>query len=239
MNRQSNIYTFIYSLLLVLAVGIVLSLVYQSLRPRQAENRSDDTKKQILAAALIYPEKGENISQLYNSHIKESFFVNSLGRKVKKSINPFETNIAIESKKSPSERLLPVFVCETESGDKYIIPCYGSGLWGPIWGYIALDKDGNTVYGAFFAHQGETPGLGAEIEKEAFRDQFKGKTIFDDGHFSSIAVVKNGKTPTDGQSWVNAVSGGTITSNGVQNMLYNSLLPYEAFFKELQSSDNK
>lgn len=238
MNRQSNLYTIIYSTVLVLVVGVVLSVVYQALRPKQLENIADDTKRQILASARITPQNGETISSLFDEYITSSFIVNSQGIKVDGSQNPFDVNVSLESKKPADERLLPVFECNTADGIKYIVPVYGAGLWGPIWGYVAFDNNGDTIYGAYFAHQGETPGLGAEIEKPAFSSQFDGKNIFSSsGDFTSIAVVKTGKEPSD-MAYVHAVSGGTITSQGVQKMLYDSLLPYTAFFKSLQTSDN-
>lgn len=238
MNRQSNIYTIIYSTVLVLVVGVVLSVVYQALRPKQLENIANDTKRQILASARIIPTHGENIGDLFNKYITESFIVNSKGERIDGNTNPFDVNVSLEVKKPYDKRLLPVFVCQTEVGYKYIVPVYGAGLWGPIWGYVAFDQNGDTIYGAYFAHQGETPGLGAEIEKPAFSDQFEGKNIFsDNGDFTSIAIVKTGKEPND-IAWVHAVSGGTITSQGVQKMLYESLYPYTAFFKELGSKKN-
>lgn len=233
MNRQSNTYTIIYSSILVIVVGVVLSLVYQALRPMQIENIANDTKRQILAAARITPSKGESVAQCYESHITSSFIVSPDGQKVDSDVVPFDVNVGLESKKPASERLLPVFECSTDVGTKYIIPVYGAGLWGPIWGYIAFDDNGDTIYGAYFAHQGETPGLGAEIEKPAFRDQFDGKNVFStSGEFTSVAVVKTGKEPQD-KAWVHAVSGGTITSQGVQKMLADSLAPYSEFLKSL------
>ena len=233
MNKQSNIYTVIYATVLVLVVGVVLSVVYQALRPKQLENIANDTKRQILASALITPEKGETVSELYDKYITDSFIVNSEGQKVETGENPFDVNVSLEVKKPAYERLLPVFVCQTESGKKYIVPVYGAGLWGPIWGYIAFDDNADTIYGAYFAHQGETPGLGAEIEKPAFSGQFDGKNIFDaEGQFTSVAVVKTGKEPA-GRAYVHAVSGGTITSQGVQKMLFDSLEPYTLFFSNL------
>jgi len=220
-----------------MVVGVALSLVYQALRPRQLENMADDTRRQILAAALLTPPANETVADFYNRIVQESFFVDTNGGRVESSCSPFDTNIAAESKVVPNKRKLPVFVAETPAGRKYIIPCYGAGLWGPIWGYVAFNSDGKTIYGAYFAHQGETPGLGAEIEKPAFSGQFKGKDVFDDGHFTSVAVVKNGKEPQSG-AWVHAVSGGTITSQGVQKMLYESISPYEAFFNKLQTENN-
>lgn len=234
MNRQSNIYTIIYSTVLVIVVGVVLSVVYQALRPTQLENIANDTRRQILASARIVPQPHETIAQLFDKYITDSYIVNYEGQKIDKNIKAFDVNVSLEYKKPASERLLPVFECQTDNGLKYIIPVYGAGLWGPIWGYVAFDSNGNTIYGAYFAHQGETPGLGAEIEKPAFSNQFDGKDIFTTtGEFTSVAVVKTGKEPA-GRAWVHAVSGGTITSQGVQKMLYDSLEPYTAFFLSLQ-----
>ena len=238
MNRQSNVYTVIYAIVLVVIVGVVLSVVYQALRPTQLENIANDTKKQILASAHLAPETGQTISELFDSHITKSYIVNNQGEQIDEKINPFDVNMALEVKKPADERLLPVFECNTPSGVKYIVPVYGAGLWGPIWGYVAFDNNWDTIYGAYFAHQGETPGLGAEIEKPAFQKQFEGKDIFSkSGDFTSVAVVKIGKEPSD-KAWVHAVSGGTITSQGVQKMLYDSLEPYTAFFRLLKSGQS-
>lgn len=233
MNRQSNVYTVIYSIVLVVVVGVVLSVVYQALRPKQLENIANDTKRQILASAHIQPEKGESLAALFDQHIVSSYIVNAGGDRIDNSQNPFDINMALEIKKPADERLLPVYECSTDNGLKFIVPVYGAGLWGPIWGYVAFDSNGDTIYGAYFSHEGETPGLGAEIEKPAFQDQFEGKNIFSaEGAFTSIAVVKTGKEP-QGKAWVHAVSGGTITSQGVQKMLYDSLEPYTNFFSNL------
>lgn len=234
MNRQGNIYTVVYSVVLVLLVGVVLSLVYQALRPKQVENIANDTKRQILAAARIVPAEGESISSLYDKYIVSSYIVNSEGKKIDPETEAFSVNVGNQVKLPDNERELPVFECQTENGLKYILPVYGAGLWGPIWGYIAFDSNGDTIYGAYFAHQGETPGLGAEIEKPAFSSQFDGKNIFNsEGQFVSVAVVKAGQAP-EGTDYVNAVSGGTITSQGVQKMLSNSLAPYATFLKNLK-----
>lgn len=157
MNRQSNTYTIIYSIILVVVVGVLLSVVYQALRPQQLENIQNDTKRQILAAAPISPAEGESVVDLYAEHITESYIVNSKGEKIDGGTDPFNVKVDLEVKKPAGERQLPVFVCKTGAGVKYIVPVYGAGLWGPIWGYIAMDSNGDTIYGAYFAHQGETP----------------------------------------------------------------------------------
>lgn len=241
MNRQSNTYTILYASLLVIAVGFVLSLVYQALRPAQIENIANDTRKQILAAALIEVKDGESVADLYAEHVKNSFIVNSKGERIDGDISAFDVNVPAEVKKPAADRMLPVFECLTDNGLKYILPVYGAGLWSPIWGYVAVDQNGSEIYGAYFGHQGETPGLGAEIEKPAFSSQFEGKNLLDaDGSFRSVAVVKTGKETSDG-NYVHAISGGTITSTGVQTMLSDSLEPYTAFLDKLakESSTDK
>ena len=237
MNRQSNLYTIIYTIVLVVIVGVVLSVVYQALRPAQVENINNDTKRQILAAALINPAEGESVADLYQQHITDSYIVNSKGERVEG--DAFSVKVANEAKEPVESRKLPVFVCQTDKGVKYIVPVTGAGLWGPIWGYVAFDSNCNTIYGTYFAHQGETPGLGAEIEKPFFRDQFEGKDIFNaEGQFQSVQVVKSGREPKDGSAYVHAISGATITSSGVSAMLQSSLEPYDAYFK-LQAEADK
>ncbi len=233
MNKQSNTYTIIYIIVLVVVVGAALAFTAMSLRPKQQANADIDKQKQILASVGIVPEAGK-VSDDYNRYIVESFVVNADGQRI--DGDAFDVNVEKMSKESdPAERQLPVYVCQLEKERKYILPVYGAGLWGPIWGYVAMDGDGTTVYGAYFAHQGETPGLGAEIEKPAFSDQFKGKRLWVDGNFHPIEVVKAGQKPSDGTDYVDGVSGGTITSKGVGAMLDNCLAPYKSFLETLRT----
>lgn len=238
MNKQGNSYTLIYAVGLVLVAGLALSAVFQALKPTQDKNVADDTKSQILKAALIPVKEGESVSDIFDEHITDAFIVGYNGSvKDANRDAAFKAtlNIAQESKVAEDKRKLPVFVCSTDNGVKYIVPVYGQGLWGPIWGYIAFDDNGDTIYGAYYAHKGETPGLGAEIEKPAFSDQFKGKNMFSHGKFESVAVVKAGKEPA-GRSYVHAISGATITCRGVEDMLKNSLRPYEKYLETLRNN---
>lgn len=238
MNKQSNIYTIIYIIVLVTVVGTGLAATSLALRPRQQENINADKMAQILAAALVTPEKG-NVVADFGRHVTEQFVVNESGQRVE-GVTAFDVDVAKQVKLSPDRRELPVYVCTGADGSsKYVVPVYGSGLWGPIWGYVAFDGDGSTIYGAYFAHQGETPGLGAEIEKPAFSSQFEGKQVWKDGRFLPIAVVKAGMQPLNGEDYVDGISGGTITSKGVSDMLANCLMPYKKFLQSLtQTSEN-
>ena len=112
----------------------------------------------------------------------------------------------------------------------------GAGLWGAIWGYLAIESDGSTVYGAEFGNAGETPGLGAEIVEPEFRNQFIGKELIKNNEFKSIAVVKPGQSVSD-RDYVDGISGGTITSKGVDNMLFNSVKKYDSFLMNLHSDN--
>lgn len=236
MNKQSNIYTIIYIIVLVIVVGAGLAITALSLKPLQTANADADKMKQILASVHIVPEKSEIITD-FNKYITDSFIVNENGERVEG--NAFDVNTAAESKEPASERKMPVYECTLNPGDvKYILPVYGAGLWGPIWGYIAVDSDGSTIYGAYFAHQGETPGLGAEIEKPAFSDQFNGLHLFKDNEFKPIAVVKTGQAPLRGEDYVDGISGGTITSKGVGSMIDNCISGYKAFLETLTSKTN-
>ena len=238
MNKQSNVYTLIYIIVLVVLVGAALAFTSISLKDRQQANADADKMRQILASVNITPDKSDIIAD-YNKYIVNTFVINAEGELDKSGVKAFDVNVAVQSKEAAQARELPVYECRLDDGvTKYILPMYGAGLWGPIWGYISVDADGSTVYGAYFAHQGETPGLGAEIEKPAFSDQFTGKHLVKDGRFMPIEVVKSGLSPSGDNDYVDGVSGGTITSKGVGSMIDNCLAPYSAFLESLTSSSN-
>jgi Na+-transporting NADH:ubiquinone oxidoreductase subunit C len=237
MNKQSNVYTIIYIIVLVVVVGAALAFTALGLKDRQQENINADKMKQILASVHVTPEKGA-VTTDFDRYVTRAFVVNSLGEEIPGTA--FDINTAEEAKKPLDERQLPVYECTIAPGDvKYILPINGSGLWGPIWGYVALDSDGSTVYGAYFAHQGETPGLGAEIEKPKFSNQFEGKHMFKDGQFLPVAVVKAGQAPANGEDYVDGISGGTITSKGVGAMIENCIGAYSKFLENLSENSTR
>lgn len=221
MNRDSNIYTVVYASVMVIVVAVVLAFTSQALKGFQKENEDNDKRQQILRSINIDVKAIEAQAE-YNKVIKDAFLVDENGKKVEG--DAFASDVV----KSFAAKKYPVFVADINGQTKYVMALNGAGLWGPLWGYIAVDEDKNTVYGADFSHASETPGLGAEITQKAFRQQFTGKKIFVGNEFKSIAVVKPGKSAV-GQDYVDGISGGTITSQGVDEMLFNSLNGYVKF----------
>jgi Na+-transporting NADH:ubiquinone oxidoreductase subunit C len=228
MNKESNTYTMIYAVVTVVLVALLLAFTSQLLRPQQDRNEAINKIRQILASIRI-TSTNSNAEQLYKDYIVDTYLVDINGNKV--SGDAFDTELATELAKPVQERRYPVFEAQIDGKSKYIFCMWGAGLWGPIWGYMALDADKNTVYGVSFGHEGETPGLGAEIEMPTFGQKFVGKKFFNpEGKFTSIAVVKTGKT-AQGQDYVDGISGGTITSQSVDAMLKSSIGAYEPFLK--------
>ena len=211
MDTNKNLYTIIYSTVLVIVVAVVLALASYLLKDRQQRNVAIETKLMILRSVHLgrnadkAKDKATYIEQEYAKYITDS------------SITEGDKN-------------LPIYICRLENQEKfYIVKLHGAGLWGPIWGYISFKSDLSTVYGAVFAHKGETPGLGAEIATPGFSDQFADKKIFEGENFVSIQVVKGGAAKGDHQ--VDAISGGTITSKAVEAMLKSNISEYLNFFK--------
>ncbi len=240
MKNFSNTYIFGFASAMVIIVAALLSFVAEELRPLQERNVEIEKKSDILRSV----EKTEGIDEAddknvfiekqFSEFIDESFVVDHEGNIVE-GRDAFEITKSLKAEldKPIEERGLPIFVFEGNDGrNKYIIPVHGKGLWGPIWGYIAINDDYKTISGAIFDHSKETPGLGAEINTDEFANMFKGKTIFDqEGDFTSINVVKGGVSDSAPHS-VDAISGGTITSKGLEQMLYDCLKPYISYLKQ-------
>jgi Na+-transporting NADH:ubiquinone oxidoreductase subunit C len=221
MNRDSNAYTVIYASLMVVAVAVLLAFTSQSLRSLQKANEDNDKRRQILRSIRVdVPPQQAEVA--FKELILDAFLVDTQGGKTEG--DAFDADIM----KTFAEGKYPVFVAQVNGQTKYIMALQGAGLWGPIWGYIALNDDRNTVFGADFSHAGETPGLGAEIATPSFSDPFAGKQLFRDGRFASVAVVKPGKADPQ-RDYVDGISGGTITSAAVDRMLFDCLSAYVAF----------
>ena len=225
MNRQGNAYTIIYATVLVVVVAAALAYAALALKPAQTKNIEIAKKSDILRSVNI-ASNAKDAETLYDKFISDSYVINSSGEKVEGVA--FEIDLKVENAKTLDERKLPVFICQLDSNNiKYILPMRGKGLWGPIWGYVSFEADKKPIYGATYDHKGETTGLGAEISKEFFQIQFKGKTIKGNNGID-FNVVKGGAPEGDPHS-VDAISGGTITSKGLEAMMRESLSAYNTF----------
>ena len=227
MKQFSNRYIFIFSIVMVVAVAALLSLAATLLQPAQERNLEVEKKKNMLESINV-PATRENTEELYDKYITEGFVLNSRGELVS-GVDAFTVVIKNEQKKPLEEQSLPVFRAEPADGEKVIIiPVEGKGLWGPLYGYVSLKSDMNTIYGVNFDHKGETPGLGAEINTTDFESQFHGKRLFDNDSFISVQVLKGGAPESDIHG-VDAISGGTITSKGLESMIFDCLQKYNTY----------
>jgi len=239
-NRDSNGYTFGFAIALVVVVGAVLALLAIGLKSRQEKN--DVVKKQldILSAMMNLSDKGitrKNAEVEFKKYVNlDNAIVLDINGNVKEGVDAFKVDIRKEYKDKKikdADRNFPLFVAELDGKKAYVIPVIGKGLWGPIWGNICLDEDMNTIKGASFGHKGETPGLGAEISQKFFIDRWIGEKIMDEnGAFAKFEVVKDGSGSAK-ESKVDGITGGTITSKGVEEMANRCLEVYSVYFNKL------
>jgi Na+-transporting NADH:ubiquinone oxidoreductase subunit C len=205
LNTNSNSYIIIYSAVLVVVVAFLLAFVFQALKPMQDANVALDVKKQILNSLNLRGLDGQEAEQKY-------------------------AEVVVSEVEKDGVKY---YGCKIDGQTKYVFPLKGMGLWGGISGFISVDEDLNTVYGAYFNHEGETAGLGAEIkDSQAWQEKFQGKKILDENGNVAIAVVKKVENPA---SEVDCVTGATLTSNGVSDMLRDGLVKG---VKLLQASAN-
>ena len=219
MNTSSNVYTIVYSAVMVVIVAFLLAFVSSSLKEKQDANVQNDVKKQILAALNITVPDAD-VQNTYQTIITDKL---ANGAELAEYTGEFNTSYNQEIKAGNYH----VFEAKLENGEtKYVFPVYGAGLWGPIWGYIAVNDDKDTVYGVSFNHDSETAGLGGEIKSVKFQSQFPGKKVLKDGEVA-LTVKKNGNA--QGENECDGVAGATLTSNGVAAMLLQSLGNYKEF----------
>ena len=238
MNRDSNAYTFIFATLMVLVVASALAFTASSLKDLQASNVRKEKMQNILATIGVETDR-EQAEILYNQYITGELSLTS-GGDLDQEVNAFEINLNNELKKPVNEQRFPLYVASVEGEKYYIVPLRGVGLWNAIWGYIALEEDKNTIKGAVFDHVGETAGLGAEITQEWFQNRFLGEKVFDkDGNLVGINVSKTNNDPKDldkDDHEVDAISGATITGDGVTNMILERLNHYLTYLKTAEQT---
>ena len=246
--QQSNTYIIVFTAILTIVVGGLLSFTSQILGPAQRKSIEQDTKSQILGSVMdkeaLKKMKRNELLGLYDERIT-SLVVDINGEEITTNAkgNPMvaeEVNIAKNFKLSVEERAYPVFKYISESDpdkiEAYILPVYGNGLWDKIWGYVALDAEMESIAGVSFDHRAETPGLGARISTPTIQTRYVGKKIYNDqGELVSITMLKGEGNKDLGEHEVDGMSGATITARGVNNMLKEYLSSYQSYFNKINS----
>ena len=244
MNTNNNVYTIVYTTVVVVIAATILALAAMALKDRQQANIKAETISQMLTAAGFSDKDAlaklgnDQILAMYSQNVKTAFLIDAAGNKIgelETEVGNIELqdNLKVENKKiAEGDPQLPVYVFEKDGAKINVLPCYGAGLWGPIWGYIAFNGDCSEIVGAYFDHESETPGLGAKIKDEAwFRDQFKGKKVDFDNPDKLFGIIKGG-APKDDLSKVDAITGATMTCNGLDASLNTWFKAYQPFLEK-------
>jgi Na+-transporting NADH:ubiquinone oxidoreductase subunit C len=235
LDKNSNGFTFGFAIIMVIVVGAALSFTAMKLKPLQVANEADKKCMNILGAIKVETTR-DNAKELYGDYIQQSVVLNSEGQVIE-GLDAFDVDVKKEFRDkslSESERNYPLFVAEVDGKTYMVIPMVGKGLWGAIWGFVGLQADYTTIFGASFDHKTETPGLGAEIKTPFFEDQFAGKTINYDG--GKLFEVTKGAGSSSTNYQVDGITGGTITSKGVEEMLIRTFEIYQNYFNGLKAS---
>ena len=211
---------------MVIIAAFLLAFVASVLKSPQEANVANDKRGQILSSLNI--RNVNDVTDEYNKVILHDLILNANGQVIKED-GGFEVESKDITAKNPADKKLPLYVAKVNNDTIYVVPLYGRGLWGGISGYLALKKDFDTVFGSYFTHESETAGLGARIVEEEFQDKFIGKKAFSDSTFQKVALVLSKKIENP-EHEVDAITGATLTSNGVSEMFQTSLLPYQKFF---------
>ena len=225
-NVNSNAYIIIYSVVMVVVVAVLLAVTSLSLQGRQSENILNEKKQQIVKALGEDPA-----TSAYADVVAEAAMLDKNGNKIEGKNDADIFNALGDLTASFEAGEFPIFKA---ANGCVVIPVYGAGLWGPVWGYIALEPDMNTVKGIVMDHSGETPGLGAEITTANVQNSFKGKTIFEGADFVSVTMRKGGAT---NNHEVDAISGGTKTCDGVNAMIKTGLEGYLPYINANKSNE--
>ncbi len=252
MDKNSNTYIFVYASVMVVLVAVILTSANLALKPLQERNKRNEKMIKLLSSIGVEAD-ASNAEDIYNKYLIKEVVVDTEGNTLSVyadgklengDVRAFEINLksALRAVENGEKGALPLYVLQNEGSTFYVIPLQGKGLWGPIYGNVALESDKNTILGINFDHEGETPGLGAEIAsppvegKTVFSDLFKNKKIFDEnGEFTSVKVIKGGVAnqnkvaPVHG---VDAISGSTLTCNGVSAMLQDCIGNYVNYLKK-------
>ncbi|OSY88769.1 NADH:quinone oxidoreductase [Tenacibaculum holothuriorum] len=243
-KTDSNVYTVVFAIGMVLVVGALLAFTASSLRPTIDANKRIEKQQNILYAMGVNDNDETSVAFVAKDKVAEEF-----AKYIKKQLVIEGTNVSEDAKaylidikkqqtlaKDGKTRKLPLFVGEKDGKTFYIAPIRGKGLWDAIWGYVAMDKN-MVVQGVYFDHAGETAGLGSNIKQRYFMDDFAGEDLMKDGVFAGIRVAKGNNDPKNEDkkdNEVDAIAGATITGDGVSAMIKSELRQYVPYFKTLK-----
>ena len=227
MNTNSNSYTIIYASVMVIIVAFLLAFVSSSLKPIQDANVAIDKKSQILASLNIRGLEKSEIEAKYDNVIVCDPIIKADGAVINEGTAKDEASFVLDSKDVNDENM-PLYIANVDGATKYVIPVTGRGLWGGLWGYIALNEDCQTVFGAYMSHSSETAGLGALLVEDWFHARFVGKKLFKGDDQVALTVVKAGAVK-EADYEVDGITGATLTTNGVANMVKDGLQKYIGF----------
>jgi len=223
LNTNSNVYTVVYAAVMVIIVAFLLAFVSSALKETQEANVANDTKGQILTA-LRFDKNAIDIQKTFEEKVQDMLWKDG-------QLVPYEGDFKTVYGQAIKDGELHVFVAKTDDGVKYVLPVTGRGLWGGLWGYVALNEDKQTVYGTYFYHESETAGLGARIGEAEFQKQFQDKKLFAEGvEGIALTAVKAGSLTDEKKPYaVDGITGATLTTNGVAAMLKEGIGQYLSF----------
>lgn len=235
LNTNSNTYIIVYSAIMVIIVAFLLAFIFKALKPMQDVNVALDKKKQILAALNIRNLDNQLSAEKYAEVVEADNIIDVEGNVTTEGAKGGEEAGFILNSSNYKAGELALYVCNVGGETKYVVSVYGMGLWGPIWGFVAVNDDCKTVYGAYFNHDSETAGLGAEIkDSKIWQEQFRGKTIYslaEDGSLAE-AILTVSKKVDNPECQVDGVTGATLTCNGVTAMLKDGFTKYRCFLSK-------
>lgn len=222
---------------MVVVVGSLLAFFANFTKDLRVKN--DQVKAQIdILSAIGVPAERSNATEMFAKYIKSQKVIK--GTEISDDDKAYLIDVKKEldiAKKGGVQRL-PLFVAEKDGKTIYILPVRGNGLWDAIWGYIALNDDLKSISGVYFDHKAETPGLGANITETFFTDDFKGEYLYDaSGNFKGVEISKSNADPNNADkkdNQVDAISGATITGNGVGTMINSGIKAYLPYFETLK-----
>ena len=235
MDRDSNRHTYLFAGIMVVTIAFVLSFTSESLKELKLDNVKKEKMQNILSTVGVNVTRDES-EALYNQYIIEELSLTHNGD-IDQEVNAFNIKLALEIKKDLDNQRFPLYIADVDNSKYYIIPLRGNGLWNAIWGYIALKEDINTIEGISFDHEAETAGLGAEITEDWFINSFNDEKILNsNGEFVGIYVSKSNNDPDNidkNDNEVDAISGATVTGDGVSDMIKERLENYLPYFKNI------